>query len=37
MISFPKPILTEDLYIVQEEEFSITCVIRTLDKGEAYS
>jgi hypothetical protein len=25
MISFAKPGLTEDLYIVQREEFSITC------------
>jgi hypothetical protein len=25
MICFAKPVLTEDLYIVQNEEFSITC------------
>jgi hypothetical protein len=25
MISFAKPVLTEDLYIVQKEEFSVTC------------
>jgi hypothetical protein len=26
MICFAKPVLTEDLYIVQKEEFSITCI-----------
>jgi hypothetical protein len=25
MICFAKPVLTEDLYVVQKEEFSITC------------
>jgi hypothetical protein len=25
MIGFAKPVLTEDLYIVQKEDFSITC------------
>jgi hypothetical protein len=35
MICFAKPILTEDLYIVQREEFLITCYINvtcTLDE-----
>jgi hypothetical protein len=33
MIYFAKPVLTEDLCIVQKEEFSLTCcVIRTLDE-----
>jgi hypothetical protein len=32
MICFTKPVLTEDLYIVQKEEFSITCYMcDTLD------
>jgi hypothetical protein len=33
MICFAKPVLTKDLYIVQKEEFSITCysAISTLD------
>jgi hypothetical protein len=25
MICFAKPVLTEDLYIVQKEKFSVTC------------
>jgi hypothetical protein len=25
MICFPKPLFTEDLYVVQNEEFSVTC------------
>jgi hypothetical protein len=25
MICFAKPVLTDDLYIVQKEEFSVTC------------
>jgi hypothetical protein len=35
MVCFTKPILTEDLYIVHEEEFSKTyaiCEIHTLEK-----
>jgi hypothetical protein len=31
MLCFAKPVLAEDLHIVQKEEFSITCEIRTLD------
>jgi hypothetical protein len=35
IIRFAKPVLTEDMHIVQKEEFSITCYmsIRTLDQG----
>jgi hypothetical protein len=32
MICFAKPVLTEDLCIVQKEELSITCYIRILDE-----
>jgi hypothetical protein len=34
MIYFAKPVLTEDLYIVKKEKFSLTCLcaIRTLDE-----
>jgi hypothetical protein len=35
MISFAKLGLAEDFYIVHKEEYLI--LIRTLDKGEAYS
>jgi hypothetical protein len=32
MICFVKPVLTEDLYIMQKEEISTICVILTLDE-----
>jgi hypothetical protein len=35
MICFAKPVLTEALYIVQKEEFSITCAIRTFDERQS--
>jgi hypothetical protein len=39
MICFAKPVLTEDLYIEQVEEYSIIaiCEIPKLEKDEAYS
>jgi hypothetical protein len=38
MICFAKPRLTEDLYIVHDEEFSVTCYMcDTFEEGEFYS
>jgi hypothetical protein len=39
MICPAKPVLTEDLCVVQMQEFSITCYVRNvhLNKGQAYS